>query len=75
MRTCPLLRKARHKAMITPVSPLRTRRIYISQICWTIYCSFEINLEWELSIRLEFKFYVLCKPIALKNIQCDINYI
>jgi len=37
--------------------------------------SFEIVLEWELSIGLEFKFNVLCKSIVSKNIQSNMNYI
>jgi len=51
----PLLHYARHRAMITPVSPVRTRLIYISPNSRTIYRSFEIILEWGPSIRLEFK--------------------
>jgi len=43
--------------------PLRTRLIHISQSYWTIYHSFEIILEWELSIALELKFNVLCNPL------------
>jgi len=66
MRTCPLLRELRHKAMITPVSPLRARLIHISSSYWTILCSFEIILEWELSIALEFQVNLLCKSIASK---------
>ena len=44
MRT-PLLRIARHRSMVTPVSPVRTRLIHISPNSRTIYRSFEI-LEW-----------------------------
>jgi len=40
-----LLSNVRHRAMLTPVSPLRTRLIHISPSCWTIYRSFEIILE------------------------------
>ena len=54
MRT-PLLRIARHRAMITPVSSVRTRLIHISPNSRTIYRSFEFILEWGPSIRLEFK--------------------
>jgi len=76
MRTRALLRNARHRAMITPVTPLRTRLIHICpRYLWTIFRSFEIALEWELSIALEFKFNVLCKSIALKNIQSDMIHI
>jgi len=67
MRTRPLLRNARHRAMITPVSPLRTGLIHISPSHWMIYRSFEIILECEQSIGLEFKFNVPCKPIASKK--------
>jgi len=48
--TCPLLRNLRHKAMVTPVSPLRTGLIHISPSYWTIFYSFEIILEWEKSV-------------------------
>jgi len=47
MRTHRLLRNIRHRAMITPVRPLRTRIIYISPSYWTVYHSFEIILEWD----------------------------
>jgi len=42
MGTRPLLRNARHRAMITPVNPLLARLIHISPRYWTIYRSFEI---------------------------------
>jgi len=47
MRTRPLLRNVRHRALITPVNLLRTRLIYISPSYWTIYRSFEIILQLE----------------------------
>jgi len=50
MTTCPLLHNVCHRAMIAPVSPLRTRFIQINPSYWTIYCLFEISLQWELSI-------------------------
>jgi len=63
----PLLRNARHNAMVTPVSLLRTRLIHIiTRVAVQFYASFEIILEWELSIGLEFKSNVLCKSIASK---------
>jgi len=62
-------------AMITPVSPLRARLIHISPSYWTIYRSFEIILEWKLSIGLKYKSNFLCKSIASKNIQSNMNYI
>ena len=44
----PLLRNVRHRAVITPVSPLLTRLIRISPSCWTINRSFEIILNnWK----------------------------
>jgi len=43
------------------------RLIHISPSYWTFYRSFEIILEWELSIGLQFKFNVLCKSIASKK--------
>jgi len=65
VRTPPLLLNARHRAMITPVSPVRTRLIHISPSYSTICGSFEISIEWGPSIRLEFKF--VCKSIASKK--------
>ena len=44
--------------------PLRTGLIHVSTSYWRLYHSFEIIIEWELSISLEFKSYVLCKSIA-----------
>jgi len=43
----------RHRAMITPVSPLLTRLIYISPSCWTICCSFESILEMETGLHFK----------------------
>ena len=63
----PLLRNARHRTMITPVNPPRLRLIHISPSYQTVYRSFEIILEWVLSIGLEFKSNVVCKPIASKK--------
>jgi len=62
----PLLRNARHRTMITPLPP-HLRLIHISPSYQTVYRSFEILLEWVLSIGLEFKSNVLCKPIASKK--------
>ena len=67
MGTRPLLRNARHRTMITPVNPPRLRLIHISPSHQKVYRSFEIILEWVLSIGLEFKYNVLCKPIASKK--------
>jgi len=75
MITSPLLSNVRHRAMLTPVSPLRTRLIHISPSCWTIYRSFEIILKMELSTGLDFKSNVLYKSIASKNIQTNMNYV
>ena len=63
----PLLRNARHGTMITPVNPPRLGLIHISPSCQTVYRSFEIILQWVLSIGLKFKSNVLCKPIASKK--------
>jgi len=62
-----LLCNARHRTMITPVNPPRLRLIHISPSYQTVYRLFEIILEWVLSIELEFKSNVLCKPIASKK--------
>jgi len=59
--------------MITPVSHLRATLIHMSPSYWEIHRSFEIILEWELSVWMEFKSNVLCKFIASKNIQSDLN--
>jgi len=45
MITSPLLSNVRHRAMIMPVSPLRTGLIHIIPSCWTIIYSFEIILK------------------------------
>jgi len=45
MRTRLLLCNLRHRAMITPVSPLRTRLIHISPSYRKSYRSFEIIPE------------------------------
>jgi len=45
MITSPLLSNVRHRAMTTPVSPLLTRLIHISQSWWTTYRLIEIDLE------------------------------
>ena len=63
----PLLRNARHRTMITPVNPPRLRLIHVSPSYQTVYRSFEIILEWVMSIGLEFKSNVLCKSIASKK--------
>jgi len=67
MEARPLLRNSRHRTMITPVNPPRLRLIHISMSYQTVCRSFEIILEWVLSIGLEFKSNVLCKPIASKK--------
>ena len=71
-----LLHNARHRTMITPVNPPRLRLIHISPSYQTVYRSFEIILEWALSIGSEFKSNVLCKPIASKihSIWYELNW-
>jgi len=54
MRTPPLLLNARHRAMITPVTPVCSVLMYISASYWTIYRSFGIIREWGQSTGLEF---------------------
>jgi len=73
MEACPLLHNTRQRTMITPVNPPRLRLIHISPRYHTVYHSFQIILEWVLSIGLEFKSNVLCKPLLQKNIQSDMN--
>jgi len=62
---------------MSPSKPLCTRSMHISSSCWTriIYRSFEIILEWGLSIGLEFKSNVQSKSTVSKNIQFDMKYI
>ena len=67
MRTHPMLRNVCQRAKKKPVGPLPARLIHISPRYWTIYRSFEISLEWELTIGLEFKSNVLRKSIASKK--------
>ena len=67
MGTRPLLGNARHRTMITPVNPPRLRLIHISPNYQIVYRSFEIILEWVLSIGLEYQSNGLCKPIASKK--------
>ena len=69
----PLLRNARHRTMITAMNPPRLRLTHISPSYQTVYRSFEIILKWVLTIGLELKLNILCKPIASKKIQSDIN--
>jgi len=45
MITSLLLSNVRHRAMRTPVGPLRTRLIHIRPSYWTLFRSFEIILE------------------------------
>jgi len=59
MITSPLLSNVRHRAMITPESPLSTKIVHISPSRWTIYYSFKIILKMRTAHRLEFKFNVL----------------
>jgi len=67
MGACPLLRNARHRTMIVPVNPPRHRHVHISPSYPAVYRSLEIILERVLSIGLEFRSNVLCKPIASKK--------
>jgi len=52
MRAHRLLRNVCHRAMITQISPLRTRLIHVIPSYWTVYRSFEIIVECGLSIGL-----------------------
>jgi len=78
MRIYPLLRNVRHRAAITSVGPRRTRLNRINAIYWTVYRSFEIILEWELSTGMEFKSNVcatkmhrkVCTPGIIQKLLC-----
>jgi len=65
MGTRPLLRKARHRAMMTPVNPLRTRLIHISLSDWTVIVRLKLFSNGERP--LEWNSNVLCKPITSKK--------
>ena len=71
-----LLLNPRRRTMITLANPPRLRLIHVSPSYQTVYRSFEIILEWVLSIGLEFKSNVLCKPIASKmhSIWYELNW-
>jgi len=47
--TLSIVEYVRHRTMMTPVSPLRTKFIHIRLSYGTIHRSFEIIFEWELS--------------------------
>ena len=70
IRTRPMLHNARHRAMVTPVSPLCTRLIHISPIYKTIYHSFGIemfyaNLLLQKTINLMWiKFQIIFKQLG-----------
>ena len=78
MITSPLLSNVRHRAVITPVSPLRTGLIYIKPRTiyryWTIYRSIEIIIEIGIVhwIGLQIQRSI---QVPSKNIQFDMNYI
>ena len=75
MRARPLLRNARHRTMITPVNPPRLRLLHISPSYQTVYRSFEIILEWVLSMDWNSNPMFYANPLLQKNIQSDINKI
>jgi len=60
---------------MSPSKSLRTRHIHIKSRYWTTYRLFKIISAWELSIGMEFQSKVICKSIASRNIQPDMNYI
>ena len=69
----PLLRKVRHRTMITPVNPPRLRLIHISPSYQTVYRFLKLfsngycPLDWNSNPM----FYA--NPLLQKNIQSDIN--
>jgi len=73
MITSLLLSNVRHRAVITPVSPLLIRIIHISPSYSTFYLSFEIILEmgtvhW-VGLQIQCSMQIHC----FKNIQSDMN--
>jgi len=74
MITSPLLSNARHRAMITPVSPLSILGSFIlARVAGQFFIRLKLFSKWEVSMGLDFKSNVLCKSIASKSIQFDIN--
>jgi len=71
MRTPPLLRNARHRAMVTPGSlcVMRIRVFHTSPSYWTIYRSYS-RMETVNWIGIQM-FYA--NPLLQKNIQSDMN--
>jgi len=74
MITSPLLSNVRHRAMITPVSPLLTRLI-LARVAGQFIVRLKLFSKWELSIGLDFKANVLYKSIASKNVQSYMTYV
>ena len=70
MRT-PLSCIARHRAMITPVSPVRTRLFHISPIPGLFIVRLKLFSNGDRP--LDWNSNVVCKSIASKNIQSDMN--
>jgi len=75
MIASPLLSNVCHRVMITPVRPLLTRLIHISQVIGQFIVRLKFFSKWKLSIRLDLKSNVLYKSIASKKIQFDMNYV
>jgi len=63
----PLLTNVRHRAMITPVSPLLTRLFHISLSYWKIIVRLKLLSEWELSVGLDFKSNFLYNTLLQKT--------
>jgi len=69
MITSPLLSNARHRAVITPVSPLSIGSFILARVAGQFFIRLKLLSKWELPEGLNFR----CKFIASKNIQFDIN--
>ena len=62
----PFLRNACHRTMIMPVNPPRLRLIHISPSYQTVYRSFEIILEWVLSIAVVLKLFLIAYHLCVR---------
>jgi len=74
MRTRPLLRKIRHRAIITPVIPLRTMFV-LSRFTGHFIIRSKLlssgNSSW-IGIQIQCS---ICKSVVSKNTQTNMNYI
>jgi len=76
MITSPLLSNVRHRAMITPVTPLCLLSSFVlARVAGQFIVRLKLFSKWELSIGLDFKSNAQYKSIASKNIQSNMTYV